>query len=199
MGVNGVTGVGQTYESGAASKASASQNTEKNQTKQENTSAAVYEKSEQKPEAAKKTYTRDQVTVDRLKADADRRMQSLRELVQKLLLRQGETYTEATDIYQQLREGKVSVDDETRVQAQKDIAEDGYWGVEQTSNRLVEFAKALSGSDPSKANKMIDAVKKGLEEAKKAWGGDLPEICQKTIDTTIKKLEEWRDGTGAKE
>lgn len=197
MSVNGVTGVGQTYESGSTSKAKVSQNSEQNQTRQEETSAAaVYEKSETTAEASKKIYTRDQVTVDRLKADADRRTQSLRELVQKLLMKQGETYTDATDIYQLLREGKVQVDDETRAQAQKDIAEDGYWGVEQTSNRLVEFAKALSGSDPSKADTMIEAVKKGLEEAVKAWGGSLPEICQKTVDTTIKKLEEWRDGTG---
>lgn len=195
MSVNGVTGVGQGYDSNATSKAKTSQNAEKNQAKQaDNTTAAVYEKSEATSEAPKKIYTRDQVTVDRLKAEADRRTQSLRDLVQKLLMKQGETFTDTTDIYQQLREGKVQVDDETRAQAQKDIAEDGYWGVEQTSNRLVEFAKALSGSDPTKANEMIDAVKKGLEEAKKAWGGDLPEISQRTIDTTIKKLEEWRDG-----
>ena len=40
------------------------------------------------------------------------------------------------------------MDEKTRLQAQKDIAEDGYWGVEQTSERLVSFAKALSGGDP---------------------------------------------------
>ncbi len=195
MSVNGVTGVGQTYESSTASKSKASQNSEQSPVKQENTSsAAVYEKSEPATEVSKKTYTRDQITVDRLKAEADRRTQGLRELVKKLLLKQGETFSDETDIYKQLREGKVLVDDETRAQAQKDIAEDGYWGVEQTSDRLVEFAKALSGSDPEKANLMIDAVKKGLGEAKKAWGGNLPDICQRTIDTTIKKLEDWRDG-----
>ncbi len=196
MGVNGVTGVGQTYESGSTSKAKASQNAEKNQTKQEDTSAAVYEKSETIPETPKKIYTRDEVSVNRLMAEVDRRTQSLRELVQRLIIKQGETFTDATDIYQKLREGKVQVDDATRAQAQKDIAEDGFWGVEQTSGRMVEFAKALSGGDPAKANEMIAAVKKGLEEAKKAWGGDLPEISQKTVDATIKKLEEWRDGTG---
>ena len=195
MSVNGVTGVGQTYESSTASKSKASHNSEQSPVKQENTSsAAVYEKSEPATEVSKKTYTRDQITVDRLKAEADRRTQGLRELVKKLLLKQGETFSDETDIYKQLREGKVLVDDETRAQAQKDIAEDGYWGVEQTSDRLVEFAKALSGSDPEKANLMIDAVKKGLGEAKKAWGGNLPDICQRTIDTTIKKLEDWSDG-----
>jgi hypothetical protein len=138
------------------------------------------------------------VTVDRLKSEAERRTQSLRELVEKLMLKQGQTFTEATDIYALLREGKVQVDDETRLQAQKDIAEDGYWGVEQTSNRLVEFAKALSGGDPSKADTLIGAVKKGFEEAAKAWGGELPEISKKTIDAAIKKMEAWRDGTETK-
>jgi HEPN domain-containing protein len=199
MGVNGVSSAGQTYESGSTSKAQVNQNAENKQTKPEETPAAVYEKSEPITEAPKKTYTRDEVTINRLKAEADRRTQSLRQLVQKLLIKQGETYNDSTDIYQMLREGKVSVDDETRAQAQKDIAEDGYWGVEQTSNRLVEFAKAISGEDPAKADKLIEAVKKGLEEAKKAWGGELPEICQRTIDTTIKKLEEWRDGTDKKD
>jgi hypothetical protein len=199
MGVNGVSGVGQTYESESTSKKQVNQNSENKQTKPEETPAAVYEKSEPNTEAPKKTYTRDEVAISRLKAEADRRTQSLRQLVQKLLIKQGETYNDSTDIYQMLREGKVQVDDETRAQAQKDIAEDGYWGVEQTSGRLVEFAKAISGGDPTKADKLIDAVKKGLEEAKKAWGGELPEICQRTIDTTIKKLEEWRDGTDKKD
>ena len=45
-----------------------------------------------------------------------------------MLLKQGKTLSNANDIYSLLREGKVEVDDETRAQAKKDIAEDGYWG-----------------------------------------------------------------------
>jgi hypothetical protein len=112
-----------------------------------------------------------------------------------MLLKQGKVFTEATDIYALLREGKLEVDPETRAQAQKDIAEDGYWGVEQTSERLLSFAKALTGGDPSKADEMIGAVKKGFEEAEKAWGGKLPDISQDTYDAVIKKLESWRDNT----
>ena len=110
-----------------------------------------------------------------------------------MLLKQGEAFTESTDIYALLREGKVSVDPETRAQAQKDISEEGYWGVKQTSDRLVSFAMALTGSDPSKADSMIAAVKKGFEAAMKAWGGELPRICNDTMDEAIRKLEEWRD------
>lgn len=198
MSVNGISNVNQTYENKSSAKAKSNQTERSEQTKSsEDTAAAVYEKSEPSTDT-KKIYTRDQVTVDRLKAEADRRTQSLRDLVQKLLVAQGETYTDSTDIYSLLREGKVQVDDETRLQAQKDIAEDGYWGVEQTSNRMVEFAKALSGGDTSKANDLIDAVKKGFEEATKAWGGDLPEISKRTMDSAISKLEAWRDGTDKK-
>ncbi len=198
MSVNGISNVNQTYENKGTTKTKSNQSERSEQTKaSENAAAAVYEKSEQSTDT-KKIYTRDQVTVDRLKAEADRRTQSLRDLVQKLLVAQGETYTNSTDIYSLLREGKVQVDDETRLQAQKDVAEDGYWGVEQTSDRMVEFAKALSGGDTSRANELIDAVKKGFDEATKAWGGDLPEISKRTMDTAISKLEAWRDGTDKK-
>ena len=79
--------------------------------------------------------------------------------------------------------------------AQKDIADDGYWGVEQTSDRLVSMAQALSGGDTSKADTLIAAIKKGFDEATEAWGDKLPDICQKTIDAAVKKMEAWRDGT----
>lgn len=193
MGVNGITNATKTYDNNGTSKARAnSKQAEVNQKEQDNT-AAVYEKSDQQPED-KKIYKADTATIDRMKAEADRRTQNLRNLVEKLLMKQGQTVDDATDIYALLREGKVQVDPQTKEQAQKDIAEDGYWGVEQTSERILSFAKALSGGDPSKADELIEAVKKGLKEATKTWGGDLPELCGKTIDTAIGKLEAWRDG-----
>lgn len=154
--------------------------------------AAMYEQGDS-AQGIKQPYQRDSATVDRLMEEAERRSQSLKSLVEKMLLKQGQTITEATDIYALLREGKVQVDPEVRAQAQKDISEDGYWGVAQTSERLVSFAKALTGGDPSKAEMMIEAVKKGFEEATKTWGGTLPDISKETIDSTIKQLEEWRD------
>ena len=154
-----------------------------------NEDAAVYEKTS----SDKKVHQRDQATIDRLISEAKASADRLRDLVERMLLKQGETIDKATNIYSLLREGKVEVDDETRLQAQKDIAEDGYWGVEQTSERLVSFAKALSGGDPSKADDMIKAIKKGFEAAEKAWGGELPQISKDTLDRTISKMESWRD------
>ena len=87
----------------------------------------------------------------------------------------------------------IEVDPATKAQAQKDIGEDGYWGVKQTSDRLVEMAQALSGGDATKADEMIKAIKKGYDQAAEAWGGELPDICQKTIDAATEKLNQWRD------
>jgi hypothetical protein len=193
MSVDGINNTTQSYVNKSTTKTKTNQNQQVDNKKQEvpETAAAVYDKSEQIVD--KKIYQRDTATIDRLMAEADSRLQNLRDLVEKMLLKQGQKFTDTTDMYQLLREGKLEVDPETSAQAQKDIAEDGYWGVNQTSDRMVSFAMALSGGDPSKANVMIDAVKKGFEEATKAWGGELPEISKKTLDAAIGKLESWRD------
>jgi len=193
MSVNGITNVAQSYDNKSTAKTNQNQQVadEEKQKSTESEPAVVYEKSEQTVE--KKVYQRDTVSIDKLMAEAEKRTQSLRDLVEKMMRKQGKAYNDATDIYAILRKGKLEVDPETRAQAQKDIAEDGYWGVDQTSERMLSFAKALAGGDPSKANEMIDAVKKGFEEATKTWGGELPEISKRTLDETLSKLEAWRD------
>ncbi len=148
--------------------------------------AAVYEKSDT-------SRKMDTATIAKLKQDAERRTQQLRSIVEKMMTKQGITYTTASDMYAFLRSGNYEVDATTQAQAQADISESGYWGIEQTSDRLVSFAQALTGGDPSKADEMIAAVKQGFEEATKAWGDKLPDICQKTLDKTIEKLNKWKD------
>ena len=89
----------------------------------------------------------------------------------------------------------MSVDQDTILQAQKDIADDGYWGVEQTSDRILDFAKALSGGDSSKAEELLNSFKKGFDQATKAWGDKLPDISQGTYDAVVEKFQKWTDGT----
>ena len=155
-------------------------------------SGVVYEPSTANPvDSTKKTYTQDTALVNKLKADAEARTAQLRSLVEKLMLGQGNAIGTADDMWSFLRSGNFTVDAQTKAQAQADIAEDGYWGVNQTSDRILDFAKALTGGDPSKAEDMREAFKKGFEQAKKTWGGELPEISQKTYEATMKKFDEW--------
>lgn len=165
--------------------------------------AAVYEKSTDTAGTTTAKKNDNSAIVAKLKADADANVASLKSLVEKLFTKQGQTFAWAnasnedimndSSFWNAIRNGDFEVDAETAAQAQADIAEDGYWGVNQTSDRMVDFAKALTGGDSSKIETMRDAIKKGFEEAKKLWGGELPEISQKTYDATMEKLDKWAE------
>lgn len=194
MSVNGITSATQTA---AAYKYTAAENTkvaEKETTKTENTTAGtgvVYERSSNTSTAsAKKTYKPDTNLINKLKADADARTSQLRSLVEKMMSGQTNAYGKANDIWQFLREGKFTVDPATKAQAQADISEDGYWGVKQTSQRILDFATALTGGDPSQIEKMRNAFKKGYAQAEKTWGGKLPDISQQTYDAVMKGFDD---------
>ena len=159
--------------------------------------AAEYTKSE--PSTIEQTAKRDTATIEKMKAEAELRTAQLRSLVEKMLLKQGQKFTTLADAMDMIKEGIISVDDETAKEAAEEISDDGYWGVEQTSDRLVSFAKALAGNDPAQADAMLEALQKGYDEAAKSWGGELPELCQKTLEVTKQKLNDWKNGVSAGE
>ncbi|MGL5258598.1 MAG: hypothetical protein ACRC7V_00670 [Lachnospiraceae bacterium] len=126
--------------------------------------------------------------VNKMKADLTSRTDQLQSIVEKMLIAQG---NKASSIFDILRSGNFSVDEETKKQAQSEISDTGYWGVEQTSDRMIEFAKAVSGNDPDQIEKMRAAFEKGFKQAEKTWGGKLPEISQKTYEATMSKFDAW--------
>ncbi len=156
-------------------------------------SAAVYESSKNTQDTVKKTYTPNTALVNKMKADAEARTSQLQGLVDKLLKEQGNAYGQANDIWKLLSGGKLKVDAATKLQAQKDIAEDGYYGVEQTSSRIVDFAKALTGGDPDKIEEMRAAFEKGYKMATKTWGKELPDISSRTYDAVMRKFDAWKE------
>jgi len=144
--------------------------------------AAVYEKSEI-------TKADRDAIIQQLKADQEKRQEQLTQLVTNMMSKQAETFGNATDIWKFLAKGDFTVDEATKKKAQEDIAEDGYWGVEQTSQRIIDFAKALAGDDAKALEEMKNAFLKGYEQAEKTWGGKLPEISQKTYDAVLAKFD----------
>ena len=133
--------------------------------------------------------------VAKLKADAEQRTAQLRSIVEQMMTKQGVAIGTADDMWKFLAKGDFTVSADVRAQAQADIADDGYWGVDQTSDRILDFAKALSGDDPDKADAMLEAFKKGFEQATKAWGDKLPDISQRTYDAVVEKFNKWKNGT----
>lgn len=155
----------------------------------------VYEPSKETTQTSTKKNTKvDSETIAKLKADADQRLSQLKGIVEQLITKQSKT-SETASIWSQFRQGvldgSITVDEATAKQAQEDISEDGYWGVKQTSERILDFAKALTGGDASKVEEMRKAIEKGFSQAAKLWGDELPEISQKTHDAVMKGLDEW--------
>ncbi len=157
--------------------------------------AAVYEPSgdteKTSSDSTGKTYKTDTAKIQQMMAEADAKTEQLRSLVEKMMGKQGLTLAKADDMWSFLANGDFTVDEETRAQAQKDISEDGYWGAEATSERILSFAMALTGGDPEKIEDMKDAFIKGFKEATKAWGKELPELSQKTYDKVMEKFDAW--------
>ena len=119
--------------------------------------------------------------IAQLKSDTEQRMAQMQSLVTKMFAKQGITIGTADDMWKALANGNFTADADTIAQAKEDISEDGYWGVNQTSDRLLDFAVALSGGD---------------EEATKSWGKDLPSISNDTYSATMKKFDQWFSDNG---
>lgn len=158
--------------------------------------AAVYEKTTtEKKDSANKIYNRDAV-VAQLKADQENRAASMQNLVEKLLGKQKGTFdlANSTNLAATFRQAVQFASPEDIAKAQADIAEDGYWGVNKTSDRLVSMAIALAGGDTDKADELKNAITKGFKKATAAWGEKLPQLCQDTYDAAMKKMNDWKNG-----
>ena len=100
----------------------------------------------------------------------------------QLLARQGLTFQETE---------KAEIDDELRLEARTLIGEGGELSAEKVSDRIVEFAKNISGGDKEKLEVLKGAIQKGFQEAAAVLGGELPDISQKTYQLIMEKLDTW--------
>lgn len=202
-----IGGVSSAVSTAAAGTAATSNKAVENDTAAKSsvdTTAVVYEKSDAaKTDTAKKTYTPNTELVNKLKSDAQARVDQLQSLVNTLISKQGKTYANAnvftSDFWKQFSENGGTVDELAVKQAQEDISEDGYWGVNQTSSRILDFAKALCGGDPDKIDELEAAFEKGYKEATKSWGDELPSLCKDTYDAVKEGFADWRKENAASE
>lgn len=186
MSVNGINNntISETYttNTSAKEKSDSTPKTSEKETSSTQAEAAVYEKSKLSDDDRKKI-------VNQLKADMEKRQSQLTELVHKMMGQQTNTFGTANNIWEFLAKGDYKVDPEVQKKAQEDISEDGYWGVKQTSDRIIDFAKALAGDDVKALEKMKDAFIKGYKMAEKTWGGKLPDISKRTYDAVMDKFD----------
>lgn len=197
MSVNGINGVSSNaYETYPVTQQDQTANKpaeENKDTSDKKDSGVVYEPTKPDANIPAKTYVQNTELVNKMKADAEAHTQQLQNIVQQLMTKQGQTFGIANDMWQFLASGKFEVDEATKAQAQEDISEDGYWGVKQTSGRILDFATALTGGDPSKIEDMRKAFEKGYKQAGETWGGELPEISKQTYDAVMKGFDKMAE------
>ena len=172
----------------------------------ETNKAAVYEKaqptdSKKEPYKINKMSKEDRAAlVKALKEEVEARQKQFLDLVTKTISGQGEKAAIANgnmdDIWKKLAKGDFTVSEAAKKQAQEEISDKGYWGVEQTSKRMFDYASALAGDDVNKMKAMQAAMEKGYKEATKAWGKELPEISKKTLAAANKLFEDYYKSKG---
>ena len=82
-------------------------------------------------------------------------------------------------------------------EAEELISDEGFFGVDQTSQRVADFVFSFSGNDIEILQKGREGIVIGFEEAQKMWGDELPQISHdtqaKTLELIDKKIAELQN------
>lgn len=130
----------------------------------------------------KQTHKLNSDEIDKLWAESEQAAEALKNIVENLISKQNQNINDFNS-----NSGNIK---RTISEAQGMISEDGEWGVDAVSTRIVDFAKAISGGDKTKINELREAIKKGFQEAEQ-YLGTLPDISSKTYDAVMEKLDAW--------
>ena len=152
--------------------------------------AYIYEPSKVNEQRSEATYKPDIEKINAMMKEANEKTKAFREMIEKLILQQSNKANIAQSL-QGEEDLLIEIDEQTRLAAAEAIGEDGYYGVEKTSTRILEFAKAISGGDPAKIEMLRGAVEKGFGAAASAFGQELPGISKKTYEAVMKGFDDW--------
>lgn len=132
----------------------------------------------------------DQKTIQQLWDESEKAHARLKQIVTALLKRQGLEFQEIKVINaEEIKE--LTVDEIAQKEAQALLGEGGDLSAAKVSDRIVEFAKAISGGDKTKYDLLKAAIDDGFKAARLDFGEELPEICRETYRLTMEKLDAW--------
>lgn len=124
-----------------------------------------------------------------INGDEGAKYRLLQEMVASLL---GEQFI-STEVV--IEDKQINITELPQKEVEKLIADEGYFGVEQTSERIFQLATGFAGGDPSRVDAVREGVAKGFQEALDAFNGWLPDISYKTYDAVMTKLDNWAEKT----
>ncbi len=130
------------------------------------------------------TYSAGTYNRQAIRDAADQRFESMRALVGQYLNRQGEAAKQIS-----------AAESSTQAVAPtgSDISQSSDWGVDAVSDRILQFAAAVSSGDRTSYGALKSAIDKGFQQASKALGGELYGVSQETYKEVIRKLDAWKD------
>ncbi len=138
------------------------------------------------------TVKPDMETVSKLMEESDQAFNHLKQIVTEMLRRQGLEFRDIKAIKPEELE-EIEIDETARKEAEAMIAEGGDYSAENVSDRIVDFAKAISGGDKSKLGLLRAAIEAGFKAAEKTFGDELPDISKETHQLIIDKLDAWEN------
>jgi len=163
-------------------------NSEKQQSKKANNQEQVTDRYD--PAEKKATYNKPKAmkgeAINKLKQDGRASQQQLIKLVRELLKGQGYNVNKLKHLQD------VDLEGVTPEEAAELISANGPLGAEETSDRIVEFAKSLAGGDKEKIEELRDAIKEGFAQAEEILG-ELPEVSKETYRLVMEKLDKWAE------
>jgi len=137
----------------------------------------------------------DPATIERLWKETNHAADAIRKLVASML---GKDDAAGQGFWAARAGGKFQLSEADRATAQEMVGEDGFFGVKQTTARIMDFAKALVGDGASEKQieNMRAAVQKGFDEVARMFGGfdKLPQVTKDTYDAIMKAFDEWIAG-----
>lgn len=82
-----------------------------------------------------------------------------------------------------------AIGDLTQDEAKALVAEDGFFGIAQTSARIADFVINGAGDDLEKLQAGRSGMLQGFSEAEAMWGGKLPEISYTTMQKALESVD----------
>jgi hypothetical protein len=82
-----------------------------------------------------------------------------------------------------------AIGDLSQDEASQLVSEDGFFGVDQTSERMANFVIDGANGDEDKMRAGREGLILGYKQAEEAWGGELPEISKQTMQASLELID----------
>ncbi len=76
------------------------------------------------------------------------------------------------------------------------VADDGFFSIDKTSQRIADFVINGAGGDEDKLRSGREGMLQGFAEAEAMWGKELPEISQKSMQKALEMVDKTMNDLG---